>query len=235
MLIAPQNLPEAVERVRERIARAMADAGRNVDSVTILAAGKGHPAEALRQAAAAGVAHFGENYLREALPKMRALPGLDLTWHFIGQLQANKTREIAECFAWVHGLDRLRIAQRLSEQRPAHLAPLNVCIQVNLAGEPSKGGTTPADLAELASAINALPRLKLRGLMCLPPVEERPELQRRWFAQLRRLMESLNSEGAQLDTLSMGMSGDLEAAVLEGATIVRIGTAIFGERPRDES
>ena len=227
MLIAPQNLPENFARVRKRIAKAAAEAGRDVDSVTLLAAGKAQPVEALRAAAQLGVRHFGENYVQEALMKMDALRDLDITWHFIGQLQANKTRDIAERFGWVHGVDRPRIAQRLSEQRPPGMPPLNICIQVNLAGEASKGGTQPGQLAALAAEAAALPRLKLRGLMCLPPPNET-----QWFARLRELLESLNESGMQLDTLSMGMSADLEAAVLQGATIVRVGTALFGERKR---
>src|SRR5215212_10877844 len=227
MLIAPQNLPENLARVRERIAKAAADAGRAVESVTLLAVGKAHPVEALRAAAELGVRHFGENYLREALTKINALRDLGLAWHFIGQLQANKTRDVAERFAWVHAVDRLRIAQRLSVQRPVDAPPLNICIQVNLAGEVSKGGISPDELPALAAEVAALPRLKLRGLMCLPPPDET-----RWFAQLRRLLASLNESGMQLDTLSMGMSADLEAAILQGATIVRIGTAVFGERER---
>jgi pyridoxal phosphate enzyme (YggS family) len=225
MLIGPQILAERLAGVRERIARAAAGAGRNVDSVTLLAVGKGQPIESLHAAAGLGVRHFGENYLQEALRKMQALRDLDLTWHFIGQLQANKTRDIAEQFDWVHAVDRLRIAQRLSDQRPHHAPPLNVCIQVNLAGESSKGGVPPGEAPALMSQIAALPRIKLRGLMCLPPAGET-----HWFGELRGLLESLNADGMQLDTLSMGMSADVEDAVREGATLVRVGTAIFGER-----
>lgn len=225
MLIAPQNLPERLAKVSERIARAAAETGRNVDSVTLLAVGKGQPVAALRAAAALGVRHFGENYLQEALAKLQALHDLELTWHFIGQVQANKTRDIAREFAWVHTVDRFRIAQRLSDQRPHYAPPLNVCIQVNLAGESSKGGVSVEEVAALAGEIHVLPRIKLRGLMCLPPAGES-----HWFAELHGLLDSLNSRGMQLDTLSMGMSADLEEAVRQGATIVRIGTAIFGER-----
>src|SRR5690606_23333972 len=171
-------------------------------------------------------------YVQEALEKIGALQDLPLTWHFIGHLQANKTRAVAERFAWVHGVDRLRIAERLSQQRPAHLPPLNVCIQVNVGGEESKSGVSVADLPALATAVGALPRLALRGLMCLPPPEEDPDRQRHWFAETRRAFESLNARGAGLDTLSMGMSADLEAAIAEGATMVRIGTALFGPRPQ---
>jgi len=225
MLIGPQNLPERLGQVRERIAAAAGAAGRNVDSVTLLAVGKGQPVGALRRAQALGVRDFGESYLQEALPKMEALQDLALAWHFIGQVQGNKTREIAAQFSWVHGIDRLRIAQRLSGHRPYHAPPLNVCIQVNFAGEASKGGAAPADVPQLAAAVAALPRLRLRGLMCIPPAGRREG-----FAQARQLLATLNAGGMSLDTLSMGMSADLEAAILEGATIVRIGTAIFGER-----
>src|SRR5579883_260225 len=230
MLRSSQNLAERIGALRARMAAAAASAGQNVDSVTLLAVSKGQPAELIRAAAAAGLTDIGESYLAEALGKMDALGDLPLTWHFIGRLQANKSRQVAERFAWVHGLDRLKLAERLSAQRPYHAPPLNVCIQVNLAGEAAKGGAAPGDVEALASAVAALPRLKLRGLMCLPPQESEFEAQRRWFAELRRLFERLNAQGAGLDTLSMGMSADLEAAVLEGATLVRVGTAIFGPR-----
>jgi len=230
MLRSSQNLPERLQAVRDRIAAAAASAGRNVDSVTLLAVSKGQPAELIRAAAAAGLADMGESYLAEAAGKMEALADLPLTWHFIGRLQANKTRHVAERFAWVHGLDRLKIAERLSAQRPYHAPALNVCIQVSLAGEATKGGVPPTELPELAAAVTALPRLALRGLMCVPPEETDPARQRAWFAKLRTLQESLNAGGLRLDSLSMGMSGDFEAAIREGATWVRIGTAIFGPR-----
>lgn len=230
MLTRPQNLPENVRGVRERIAAAAASCGRNVDCVTLLAVSKGQTPAAIEAVAGCGLVHFGESYLQEALPKIRSLAGLALTWHFVGPVQANKTRAVAEWFAWVHSVDRLRIAERLAAQRPFHAPPLNVCIQVNLAGEQSKSGATPAELPALAAAIRALPQLRLRGLMCLPPQETDPAHQRHWFAATRRLLEELNAAGAGLDTLSMGMSGDLEAAIAEGSTIVRIGTAIFGAR-----
>jgi pyridoxal phosphate enzyme (YggS family) len=231
MLIGPQNLLESVQRVRARIAAAAARYGRNVDSVTLVAVGKGHPAPALRAAAHAGIEHFGESYLKEALEKIEALGDLESTWHFIGQVQANKTRPIAEHFAWVHGVDRLRIAQRLADQRPYHAPPLNVCLQVKVGAEDSKAGVDLPELPALAAEVAALPRLQLRGLMCLPPQESDPERQRHWLAIVRRAFESLNATGLRLDTLSMGMSEDLEAAVAEGATMLRIGTAIFGPRP----
>jgi len=231
MLMGPQNLALQVQEVRERVARAVAAAGRSAHSVTLLAVGKAQPLALLRAAADAGLTDFGESYLNEALEKVAALQDRALTWHYIGRLQANKTRPVAEAFAWVHAVDRLRIAERLSAQRPYHAPPLNVCLQVNLAGEASKGGVPPAQLAPLAAAVAALPRLTLRGLMCLPPQETDPARQRHWFAQLRALKEELNSRGARLDTLSMGMSDDFEAAIAEGATIVRLGTVLFGPRP----
>ena len=230
MLRVPQNLPERLADVRSRIRRAAAAAGRDVDSVTLLAVSKGQPVESIRAAAADGLEHFGESYVKEALPKIETLRGFELTWHFIGQLQANKTRAIAENFAWVHGVDRLRIAERLSEQRPSHAPPLNVCLQVNIGGEGSKGGIAPAELPELAAAVAVLPQISLRGLMCLPPPEDDEARQRHWFAETARLMSSLRVPGTTLDTLSMGMSNDFEAAIEEGATIVRVGTALFGPR-----
>jgi PLP dependent protein len=229
--MSPQNLAECIRAVRERLAQAAARAGRSAQSVTLLAVAKAQPAQMVRAAAACGIADFGESYLKEALEKLAALRDLPLTWHFIGRLQSNKTRPVAESFAWVHALDRLKLAERLSAQRPADAAPLNVCLQVNLAGEASKGGVTAAELPALAAAVAPLPRIRLRGLMCIPPEETDPERQRAWFGELRRLFLALNDSGAGLDTLSMGMSGDFEAAILEGATLVRIGTALFGPRP----
>jgi PLP dependent protein len=234
MLIGPQNLAEKLGEVRARIAAATQQSGRSVDSVTIVGASKAQPLAAIETLARLGIAHFGENYVQEGLEKMGALRGQPLTWHFIGHVQANKTRAIAEHFAWVHGVDRLRLAQRLSAQRPFHAPALNVCIEVNLAGEARKAGAALVDVPALAAAVAALPRLTLRGLMCLPPEEATLAGQRRWFGELRALFESLNAAGAGLDTLSMGMSADLEAAVLEGATQVRIGTALFGPRPDSE-
>lgn len=232
MLMVPQNSLQQVRLVRNRIETATSAAGRNVDSVTLLAVSKGHSANSIRAVAQSGVRDIGESYLQEALEKIEALKDLSLTWHFIGRLQANKTRIIATHFDWVHGVERLKIAERLSEQRPFHAPPLNVCLQVNIGGEGSKGGVPVAELPALAAAVGALPRLKLRGLMCIPPDEDDPARQRMWFAQMRRALEALNVPGAGLDTLSMGMSGDFEAAIAEGATIIRIGTALFGERPR---
>jgi hypothetical protein len=228
--MGPQNLPERLQEVRDRMVGAARGAGRSVESITLLGITKGQPADLVRAAAVAGLRDFGESYLQEALEKRRALSDLELTWHFVGRLQANKTRPVAEGFAWAHAVDRLKIAARLSEQRPYYAPPLNVCLQVNIAGEDSKGGVSLAELPMLATSVAALPRLKLRGLMCLPPEEDDPGRQRGWFAKVRQALERLNAAGLGLDTLSMGMSGDFEAAILEGATIVRVGTALFGSR-----
>ena len=216
-----------IAQVEARIRAAALAVQRDVTSIHLLAVSKTKPAAALREAYAAGVRDFGENYLQEARAKQVELADLPLCWHFIGPIQSNKTRDIAEHFAWVHSVDRLKIAQRLSDQRPADLPPLNICIQVNVSGEASKSGCNPADLPALATAISALPRLKLRGLMAIPePTQDRAE-QDAAFAAVRTLQESLNMG---LDTLSMGMSHDLESAIAQGATWVRIGTALFGAR-----
>ena len=230
MLMSPQNLPENIRRVQERIKLAAAECGRSVDSITLLAVCKSQPAEVVRAAALAGLCEFGESYVQEALGKIEALRDLALTWHFVGKIQTNKTRDIAENFAWVHGIDRLRIAERLSAQRPSHAAALNLCLQVNIGAEASKGGLAPPEVPELAARIGALPRLRLRGLMGIPPAASDRAAQRQPFAELSGLLASLNARGAHLDTLSMGMSADFEAAILEGATIVRVGTALFGAR-----
>ena len=221
------TIADNIAQVEARIRAAALAVQRDVTSIHLLAVSKTKPAAALREAYAAGIRDFGENYLQEARAKQVELTDLPLSWHFIGPIQSNKTRAIAENFAWVHSVDRLKIAQRLSEQRPADLPPLNICIQVNVSGEASKSGCTPADLPALAAAISALPRLKLRGLMAIPePTEDRAE-QDAAFATVRTLQESLNMG---LDTLSMGMSHDLESAIAQGATWVRIGTALFGAR-----
>ncbi|WP_248806770.1 YggS family pyridoxal phosphate-dependent enzyme [Pseudomonas sp. MWU13-2100] len=221
------TIADNITVVAARIAAAAQAAGRDGASIGLLAVSKTKPAAAVREAYAAGLRDFGENYLQEALGKQVELTDLPLCWHFIGPIQSNKTRAIAEHFDWVHSVDRLKIAQRLSEQRPADLPPLNICIQVNVSGEASKSGCTPADLPALAAAISALPNLKLRGLMAIPePTEERAE-QDAAFATVRTLQDSLN---LPLDTLSMGMSHDLESAIAQGATWVRIGTALFGAR-----
>jgi pyridoxal phosphate enzyme (YggS family) len=196
----------------------------------LVAVSKGKPAEMLRSAATLGVTDFGESYAQEAAAKLDQLTDLPLRWHFIGGLQSNKTRGIAERFHWVHSIDRLSIARRLSDQRPFHAASLNLCIQVALIPEPTKGGVEPAAVAALASQISMLPRVKLRGLMCVPPPQPDAAAERAVFKDLRKLLEGLNAEGHDLDTLSMGMSGDFESAIAEGATHVRIGTALFGSR-----
>jgi pyridoxal phosphate enzyme (YggS family) len=230
MLIGPQNLTLHVNHVRSRIRSAAIAAGRDPATVTLVAVTKAQTAESVRLAATAGVTDFGENYLQEAAPKMLELADLPLTWHFIGAIQSNKTRAIAEGFGWVHGVDRLNVARRLSEQRPYHAPPLNICIQVALEPEPGKGGVSLEALPELAAAVALLPRVSLRGLMCLPPPQPAPEAQRPVFARLRQALQDLNAGGLKLDTLSMGMSGDFESAIAEGATQVRIGTALFGGR-----
>lgn len=216
--------------VRERIGSAARACGRNPDEITLLAVSKGQPAPRISAALEAGQSAFGENYLQEALEKMPAFRNRNVVWHFIGALQANKTRSVAENFAWVQTVDRERIARRLSEQRPADLPPLNVCIEVRLSNEPSKHGALPADVPALAASIATLPRLRLRGLMTIPAPASDRNAQRLPFRQLRELHDRLCAAGHALDTLSMGMSDDLEAAIAEGATMVRIGTAIFGPR-----
>ncbi len=216
-----------IAKVATRIREAAQAAARNPDEVHLLAVSKTQPAEAIRQACQAGLHDFGENYLQEALGKQADLADLPLTWHFIGPIQSNKTKSIAEHFDWVHSVDRLKIAQRLSDQRPESLPPLNICLQVNVSGEASKSGCEPQDVPELAQAIAALPRLRLRGLMAIPEPTDDPTEQRAAFARLRHLQAELQMD---LDTLSMGMSQDLEAAIAEGATWVRIGTALFGAR-----
>ncbi|GIZ52943.1 YggS family pyridoxal phosphate-dependent enzyme [Noviherbaspirillum aridicola] len=228
------SISHNLQAVRDRIATAATAAGRAPDAVLLLAVSKTFDAGAVAEAAAAGQHAFGENYLQEALDKMAAVkslrPDLLLEWHFIGPIQSNKTRPIAEHFDWVHSVDRLKIAQRLAEQRPAHMPPLNVCLQVNISGEASKSGVAPAQLAELATQVATLPRLRLRGLMAIPEPAATEAAQREPLRAMREHLHALRAQGLDLDTLSMGMSGDLEAAVAEGATIVRIGTAIFGKR-----
>jgi PLP dependent protein len=230
MLISPQNLAVQVDRIRSRINRSAESVGRAPESVRLVAVSKGKPAESIAAAAMAGVTDFGENYLQEALDKMDRLRDLTLVWHFIGQVQSNKTRAVAQRFDWVHTIDRLKIAARLAQQRAAHGPPLNVCIQVKLVEEPAKGGIAPAELAPLAAAVARLPRIKLRGLMCVPPHTDDADVQYARFAQLARLRDELNAKGHFLDTLSMGMSEDFEVAIRAGATQIRIGTALFGER-----
>jgi PLP dependent protein len=218
--------------VRDRIARACERAGRSSDSVLLVAVSKTFPAESVLAAAGAGQRDFGENYVQEAIGKIShpRLAGLGIKWHFIGPLQSNKTRVVAQHFQWLHSLERERIAARLSEQRSHSLPALQVCIQVNVSGEESKSGVAPKDVRALAEAVRTLPRLKLRGLMTVPEPTTDAALQRRRFHALHDLLDDLNGRGFGLDTLSMGMSADLEAAIGEGATMVRVGTAIFGER-----
>ena len=229
---SPAVIGENLAHVHERMREACTRAGRAPDSVRLLAVSKTFPAEAVAAAHAAGQTAFGENYVQEGVAKVTALAHLPLEWHFIGPIQSNKTRPIAEHFAWVHGIDRLKIAERLAAQRPAHLPDLQVCIQVNISGESSKSGLESDALLTLAREVAALPRLKLRGLMTIPQPADTLEAQRAPFRELRLLLEQLNAQNLGCDTLSMGMSADMEAAILEGATLVRIGTAIFGQRDK---
>ncbi len=221
-----------LQAVRARIAGAASEAARDPATTGLLAVSKTFGATAVRDLAACGQREFGENYVQEALEKQAALRDLPLVWHFIGPIQSNKTRMIAENFSWIHSVDRLKIAERLSAQRPAGLPPLQICIEVNVSGEASKDGVTSAGLPALAAAVATLPGLNLRGLMAIPAPVSDAAAQRAAFRQVRKLFDDLKTRGHALDTLSMGMSGDLEAAILEGATIVRIGTALFGERTK---
>jgi len=225
------SISDRVQAIQASIQQAEHAAGRTPGEVQLLAVSKTKPAAAIREAFSVGQTRFGENYVQEALEKIAELHELPLDWHFIGPIQSNKTRPIAENFHWVHGIDRLKIAQRLNDARPEHLPPLNVCIEVNVSGEASKEGVAPGDVLELASAVRTLPRLKLRGLMTIPAPTNDTAMQHQQFRLLRELQEALNQQGFQLDTLSMGMSVDFPAAIAEGSTIVRVGTAIFGARP----
>ena len=224
------GVTENFRKIQDLLAKATADAGRAGDAVRLLAVSKKKPPEAILEAAAAGQRDFGENFVQEGLDKIKSLGREDLCWHFIGHLQSNKTRAVAEYFQWVHTIDRLKTARRLADQRPPHAPDLNVCIEVNIDREPQKSGVMPEAVADLATEIAALPRLRLRGLMCLPRPRNGFEAQREPFAALRAIQESLNASGFSLDTLSMGMTADYAAAIQEGATIVRIGTALFGVR-----
>ncbi len=223
-----------LQQVEARIAAACAAAGRSADSVRLLAVSKTFGPEAVRAAHAAGQRAFGENYVQEGVAKIEALADLRATleWHCIGPLQSNKTRPVAEHFDWVHSVDRLKIAQRLSEQRPAHLPPLQLCLQVNVDGGANKSGVPPEEALALARAVAALPRVQLRGLMAIPEPAEGFEAQRELFLRAAALFEQIRAAGIALDTLSLGMSADLEAAIAAGSTMVRVGTAIFGTRPR---
>ena len=229
------SITQRTQRLLAETARLAVASGRAADAVTLVGVSKTQTAERIREAVAAGLRHVGENYVQEALPKVAALADLPVTWHFVGRLQANKTAVIAASFDWVHAIDRLRIAQRLNDQRPEGKGPLDCCIEVNLSGEETKGGATPAELPALAAAIAGMPNLRLRGLMALPAATPDLLAQREPFARLRGLLEELRIAHPQLDTLSMGMSADMEAAITEGATLVRIGTALFGVRPPREA
>ena len=224
------SIAQSLEETRNRVTVLERRYDRPPGDVRVLAVSKTKPPEAVRAAAEAGQREFGENHVQDALVKLDALGGLDLIWHFIGPVQSNKTRVVAARFDWVHSVDRAKIATRLNAHRPEDLPPLEVCIQVNVSGEDSKSGVDPDQVEELARVVSGLPRLKLRGLMTLPRPCADLEAQRQPFAALRRILETLNTRGFTLDTLSMGMSNDMEAAIAEGATIVRIGTAIFGAR-----
>lgn len=226
------TISKALQAVQARIFQAAAQCGRDPRAIALIAVSKTVDAAALRLAHAAGQRLFGESYVQEALPKIAALRDLAPEWHFIGPLQSNKTKAVAENFAWVHSVERAKIAQRLSEQRPEGLPPLNLCLQVNVSGEASKRGVTPAELPALAQAVATLPKIKLRGLMAIPEATDDAAKQHAQFRLLRTLRDELNARGFALDTLSMGMSGDLEAAIAEGATLVRVGSAIFGEREK---
>ncbi|MFU8836713.1 MAG: YggS family pyridoxal phosphate-dependent enzyme [Thiohalomonadaceae bacterium] len=230
MAITSSSRAGPLAAVQQRIEQTCQSAGRPDNCVQLLAVSKTRPAEMLRALAAQGQRRFGENYLQEALEKIQALADLALEWHFIGPIQSNKTRAIAEHFAWVHSVDRLKLAQRLSAQRPTELPPLNICLQVNISAEQSKSGVSLAELPSLAQAVAHLPGLRLRGLMAIPAPCQDPQQQRLPFRALAEAMARLNKQGLGLDTLSMGMSDDLEAAIAEGATLVRVGTALFGPR-----
>ncbi|NIL93825.1 MAG: YggS family pyridoxal phosphate-dependent enzyme [Woeseiaceae bacterium] len=224
------RVTENLRKIRDLLAKAAADAGRDPQTVRLLAVSKKQPLDRINEAIAAGQRHFGENQVQEGIEKVTKIDDPRLTWHFIGHLQTNKTRTVAEHFAWVHSVDRLKIARRLSEQRPEELPDLNICIQVNVDEEASKSGATIAETVDLARAIAELPRLKLRGLMCLPAIRHGFEQQRLPFRRLRGLADDLRANGMPVDTLSMGMTDDYRAAIFEGSTIVRIGTAVFGAR-----
>ncbi|SFW31396.1 YggS family pyridoxal phosphate-dependent enzyme [Nitrosovibrio sp. Nv17] len=224
------TIASGLQKVKARIREVAGRAGRDPADITLLAASKTNPAECLREAFAAGQAIFGENYLQEALGKMPELADLPIEWHFIGPIQSNKTRRIAENFSWVHSIDRKKIADRLSKDRPSVLPPLQVCVQINVSGEDSKSGVAPEEAAELAAHIAALPRLRLRGVMAIPELTRATALQRSQFRMLKDAYDRLRQEGHDLDTVSMGMSEDLDLAIEEGATLVRVGTAIFGPR-----
>jgi len=228
------TIAQRLQAIRARIHSAETAAGRQLNTVTLLAVSKAQPAAALREAFVAGQRLFGENYLQETLSKQVALADLDIEWHFIGPMQSNKTQAIAQHFSWVHSVDRLKIAERLNTARPLHLPPLQVCIQVNVSDENSKSGVLPQQAHALVEGVTKLPNLKLRGLMAIPAPTADIAMQRSQFGKVRKLYETLQAQGFQLDTLSIGMSEDFPAAIAEGATMVRIGSAIFGARSSPE-
>ncbi|MBB1486438.1 YggS family pyridoxal phosphate-dependent enzyme [Oceanospirillum sediminis] len=225
-----ETIAENLSGVREQIRQSCERYQRSPDTVTLLAVSKTKPAEALKAAWQAGQRDFGENYLQESLEKQEILKDLDICWHFIGPIQSNKTRAIAESFQWVHSVDRLKVAQRLNDQRPEHLPPLNICLQINISEEATKSGITLTELPELAAQIAQMPNLTLRGLMAIPAPADTQQEQRKPFAALQAALFELKADHPQMDTLSMGMTGDMDAAIAEGSTMVRIGTAIFGAR-----
>jgi pyridoxal phosphate enzyme (YggS family) len=227
-----QKLSDNIAKLFERVSRSAEKSQYHNSDILIIAVSKTRSAQDIRAAHACGLSHFGENYLQEAQAKISDLRDLDLVWHFIGPIQSNKTTAIAEQFDWVQSVDREKIARRLSAQRPAHLPQLNVCLQVNISGESSKSGVAPGQVAALARTVLTLPNLKLRGLMAIPAANATADLQREAFSELRRLLAGISNLAADIDTLSMGMSDDMEVAISEGATMVRVGTAIFGPRNR---
>ena len=227
-----QSIEKKLKETNTRIGQAAQQYGRSSSDIQLLAVSKTQPAESLRIAYSLGQSAFGENYLQEAIDKIEALKDCQITWHFIGGIQSNKTKTIAENFDWVHSVDRLKIARRLSDARPSYLPPLNICLQINVSNEDSKSGINLTELTDLANQASLLPNIKLRGLMTLPAASNDFDEQRANFAAIAKAFQQLKQEGLDVDTLSMGMSNDLEAAIAEGATIVRIGSAIFGPRPQ---
>ena len=230
MLTTPQNLAAALTDVRARISSAACRAGRAATDVTLIAVAKGHGAPTVAAALGLGLVDIGENYVQEGAAKQDAVHDSRIVWHFIGALQSNKTRVVADRYSWVHTVDRAKLAERLADQRSPHLAPLNVCVQVNLGAEPGKAGVRPDEVRDLAVRVSRFERLHLRGLMCIPPATQDVDASRRWFRELRQIRDDLVGGGLRLDVLSMGMSGDYEIAIEEGATHIRIGTALFGAR-----
>ena len=231
----PSVIASNILQLNQRITQLASRYGRNADTIQLLAVSKTKPVADIISAYNSGLRAFGENYLQEALVKIQALEGYEIEWHFIGSIQSNKTRDIASHFHWVHSIDRLKIAQRLSQQRPSNLPPLNLCLQINASHEATKSGITMDEVTDLAVAVAGLPNIRLRGLMAIPARAESIHDQRKIFSQLHELLNTLNQQNLSLDTLSMGMSNDMEAAIAEGATIIRIGTAIFGSRTHNKT